>query len=158
MLIGKQINCWTVLDFAPDRGSRQYLKVQCTCGTIKEVYRYAVESGGIKSCGCLRRRVTITNNTTHGMTGTRVYAIWCGMHTRCYNKRSTGYLYYGGSGIRVCPEWHTFEKFLEDMGEPPSGAEGIINRIELDRIDSGKDYAKENCRWVTKLTNLQNRK
>ena len=61
------------------------------------------------------------------------------------------YPLYGGRGITVCAEWHTFASFFNDMGVKPEG-------YELDRIDTDKGYYKDNCRWVTKKENINNRR
>lgn len=66
------------------------------------------------------------------------------MHSRCYQPGCNDYWRYGGSGIRVCERWHTFENFLLDMGERPPGK-------TLGRLDHKKDYAPGNCEWQTYL-------
>jgi dCMP deaminase len=44
------------------------------------------------------------------------------MKSRCNNPNHHAYHNYGGRGIRICPEWlHSFETFLQDMGERPDG-------------------------------------
>ena len=89
----------------------------------------------------------------HGLVGSRVYRIWSGMKTRCYLKSSRGYKWYGAKGITVCDEWlNSFEKFYEDMGDPPT------NKHQIDRIDNDKGYNKENCRWVLSFQNNRNRR
>jgi hypothetical protein len=68
------------------------------------------------------------------------------MKKRCYNKNSKDYYNYGGRGIKVCDEWlgeDGFIKFLSDLDYRPS------SKHSLDRIDSNKDYFKENCKWST---------
>ena len=88
----------------------------------------------------------------HGKSDSKTYKTWSGMKARCNNPNSSHYEYYGGRGIKVCPEWdgpNNFEKFLEDMGERP-------DHMELDRIDPNGDYTKENCRWVSRLENINN--
>lgn len=36
---------------------------------------------------------------THGKSNTRLYGIWTGMKTRCYDKRCDKYYRYGARGI-----------------------------------------------------------
>jgi hypothetical protein len=78
-----------------------------------------------------------------------VYAIWQAMLNRCRNPRVKNYHRYGGRGIQVCAEWHSFENFLRDMGEPPRGA-------SLERIDNDQDYRKDNCIWADKHAQANN--
>ena len=87
----------------------------------------------------------------HGMSGTPTYVSWMAMKQRCYNKKDKMYQSYGGRGIEVCLEWHDFVAFYEDMGDRPEGH-------ELDRVDNNKGYSKSNCRWIDKVTNMQNRR
>lgn len=87
----------------------------------------------------------------HGMVGTATYNTWRSMLERCENPRSIGYANYGGRGISVCQQWHSFREFLADMGERPAGT-------ELDRTDNSRGYTPDNCRWVPRSTNALNRR
>jgi hypothetical protein len=79
----------------------------------------------------------------------RAYMIWRQMRQRCSNPRKASYVYYGGRGIRVCPEWESFATFFADMGAPPQG-------MSLDRINNDAGYSKANCRWATSSTQVKN--
>lgn len=72
------------------------------------------------------------------------YKIWIGIKRRCFNPNSKDYPKWGGRGIVVCDAWNaSFEQFLADMGPRPSP------RHQIDRLDPTKNYAPDNCRWVT---------
>ena len=80
---------------------------------------------------------------------TRFYKIYIGIKTRCFDKKHHSYRLYGKRGIQC--EWKTFEKFRDDMYESYKFhvEEFGEKNTQIDRIDSNKNYCKENCRWVT---------
>lgn len=94
--------------------------------------------------------------TTHGATagGARppLYRVWKGMRSRCLDPNAQNYRWYGGRGITIAEVWEDFANFRV-WAEEHGYAEGM----ELDRIDNDGLYSPENCRWVTKTTNLANR-
>ena len=84
----------------------------------------------------------------HGMTHTRVHSIWTNMLSRCHTDPQGT---YGKRGITVCQEWeHSFLKFYQDMGEPPSPEHSI------DRINTRGNYEPGNCRWATRKEQARN--
>lgn len=56
---GTQFGYWTVLGqaYTPNKPG-SFWKVQCKCGTIKEVSRQSLVSGASQSCGCLQKELT----------------------------------------------------------------------------------------------------
>lgn len=93
----------------------------------------------------------------HGMSGydengkkKRIYVIWLSMRQRVMYPKHKSFGNYGGRGIGICPEWDSFERFYQDMGDPPCGA-------QLGRIDNDSGYSPENCRWETPSQNSRNR-
>lgn len=77
---------------------------------------------------------------------------WMNMIGRCYDPEHKQFRNYGGRGISVCAEWHSFEGFL--LGLP----DGWFGRAEMDRIDNDGNYEPSNVRWATKKQNCANRR
>lgn len=126
-------------------GAAQWL-CKCSCPKHKEIVVSSrnLITGHTQSCGCWRKEQVSKKQKTHGMSRTRIYKIWCGIKTRCYDTKTPRYKDYGGRGITVCKEWHTFEEFYTW-----SMFNGYQENLSLDRIDNDKGYSPKNCRWVT---------
>ena len=142
---GEQFNNWTIIQEVkrPNQDSRHYL-ARCKCGGEYTLNTSSLKHGKSKQC----RRCSFHK---HGMARTPTYHIWSGILTRCHNPNDKVYKWYGARGITVCDRWLKFENFYEDMGERPG-------KFELDRIDSYGNYEPSNCRWVSKLDNIRNRR
>jgi len=87
----------------------------------------------------------------HGLSKTRLYAIYSGMKQRCYNSENSHYSNYGEKGIYICNEWMS-ENGLQNFIEW-SLNNGYNENLTIDRIDSNKGYSPDNCQWITQSSN-----
>ena len=122
----------------------------CECGTEKIVAIGHLRTGGVKSCGCLRREVVTNTKTKHGGAYSSEYTSWAGMFQRCTNPKNQDYADYGGRGIQVWKAWKDFRNFLKDVGPKPSP------KLSLDRINNEGNYEPGNVRWATQAQQVRN--
>ena len=150
-LEGLAFGKWSVYQQAgnePRGGTLWFCK--CACGTERIVRGGDLRNGKSVSCGCEGSRASIGQRVRkHGMTGTRLYTIWKGMHSRCNDLLRPN---YGSKGITVCEEWATFEAF-QSWAE----ASGYRDNLTIERLDSNGNYCHDNCIWADRTVQSRNR-
>jgi hypothetical protein len=154
-LIGRRFGRLEVIAKAPSRkiGKKWhgYWECRCDCGTITVVQRSSLTSRATKSCGCYLQKEMAIRALKHGGSRWPEFRIWNSMRQRCENPKNPAYKHYGGRGITVCDRWSSFANFIKDVGRRPQPG------FQLDRRDNDAGYSKENCRWVSRDENMQNR-
>ena len=132
----------------------------CDCGGTTRATTTHLRNGHTQSCGCLgHERLISCGKATqfkpvHGLRKTRIYRIWCGMKSRCYDPNHPKYPLYGSRGIKVCEEWlHNAQAFYDW-----AVSHNYASDLTIDRINSDGDYEPDNCRWASIAEQNRNRK
>ena len=113
------------------QGNEMWL-CKCDCGSETIVNSQYLKSGKTKSCGCYRADAAIKRNKeraqypdkTHSKYY-RLYRIYWGMKTRCYNKNEPHYKRYGARGISICIQSLQTADSERPHGRP-SGQDGRV--------------------------------
>lgn len=155
--IGDKING---LEFVKDikHSKPRQIEVKCICGRNFQALLRSVVTGNTKSCGCWGSKSRSIRFTKHGLRNHELYKVWCGIKTRCYNKKRIDYKYYGGVGIKLSDEFHDFKTWFDYVTQLPLYEKRIELNLTIDRIEVTKDYERNNLRWATRLQQSLNQR
>lgn len=136
--------------FGYDKNKRITWLCECQCEqkNLVVVLGKDLVAGNRKSCGCLNK-----TRIRHGESKTKLYEIWKSMKKRIRNKNCDFYKDYGGRGIEICDEWFVYENFRNWAFE-----NGYKEGLSIERKDVNGDYCPENCCWITKEEQADNKR
>ena len=136
---------------------RSHWICRCDCGELT-----TVDSGNLRNsntrwcnkCSLIKKGI---EHTTHGQNKgnrpTKLYYTWQAIKRRIFKEYDNRYTDYGGRGLDMSPEWAaSFEKFRDDMGNPPTP------KHQIDRTDNERGYWPDNCKWVSQTENSNNKR
>lgn len=164
-ITGQQFGSLTAMKFIHVKNRMAYWEYRCKCGVSKTIRANTVTYQAKKysddpefpSCGC----VELARKTRHGYRKVKdthpAYRAYRGMMTRCYNKDSQGYQWYGAQGVTVCEEWKNNPQAFVEWAITSGWKPGL--HIDKDILCKEKGiiphiYSPDTCQWVPAKVNV----
>lgn len=116
--------------FSSVRAAAEY--VALTRGITFEAAKGRIRSGRID--------VRVPSKPGHAISKTKAYKAWSQVIHCTTNPNSRDFI----PGVEVHQAWRDFERFLADVGQPPSEGMAFV------RLDKSRGFEPGNCAWVSR--------
>jgi len=152
-LISKRFGRLTVLEQAPNRGSKRYWLCRCDCGKEHIAAGHMLKRSRTRSCGCLRiETCSLPGDESSFNTFYGTYVLNSRKASRVFSLSKEEFRKITSLPCSYC-------------GSAPTslGTRGRVNKVTtyvcngVDRIDNSMGYVKENCTPCCSLCNLMKR-
>lgn len=151
-LTGKKFGRLVAVEIVSKKPTRWLCK--CDCGNDTSATTMNLNSGNVKSCGCLSIDNFKERSITHGRTNSKEHRAWFSVKQRCYYQEHSAYSYYGGRGIVMSDRLrNNFEAFYEEIGEYPRDGK----KYSVERIDNSLGYVEGNIMWIESEKQARNK-